>query len=462
MAKRYAWDEERPYEEIEDPAALYDAVRAAAAAKQAPQYPSAGNGGQQAAASPSAPQYQVGMEPINYENAGDYVSRNEAMIRQLAGNILNRPEFSYDYAADPVYQSYAKQYRREGQRAAADTLGQAAALTGGRPSSYAVTASQQAGNYYAAQLADKIPELYQAAYNRYMDADSRDRQNLNALLSLEDMDYGRWQDAYQRAWNEEKRDYDRGVYADETAYKRGRDAIEDARYAGETAYKRGRDAVADARYADETAYERGQQALKNNMALAELGISMGDYSMLRNLGFTDEQIAAYTEKYNTERDAAIAQQEEENAQAWAKILSGGSSGSSKTRPDYMDESTWAGLQDYIARMGDDADVENYLAANGNLGFGSTDNALSGWELYNQETEKQTADDAIAALRDAGVPEAVIERIPTKEEWTSIKGSKQNTSYTYYTDPATGKAVQYKSYEDFLTDFIPYLISQYGG
>lgn len=79
-----------------------------------------------------------------------------------------KPEFSYDLESDPVYSSYKKQYLREGQRATQDAMGSAAAATGGIPSSYAATAASQAGDYYASQLSDKVPELYQQAYNRHL------------------------------------------------------------------------------------------------------------------------------------------------------------------------------------------------------------------------------------------------------------------------------------------------------
>lgn len=79
-----------------------------------------------------------------------------------------KPTFSYELESDPVWQAYKKQYTREGQRATQDALGTTAASTGGIPSSYATAAATQAGDYYAAQMTDKVPELYQQAYNRYL------------------------------------------------------------------------------------------------------------------------------------------------------------------------------------------------------------------------------------------------------------------------------------------------------
>lgn len=245
----------RPYEEVEDPAALIDAGRAAGLrqAAQAPatglwqELPSSGTGRQVAAPTGAYNGAGATQRPISYENAGSYLSANQAAIDELRGRILGRGAFEYDYTTDPRWQAYRKEYVREGQRAAADTLGQAAALTGGRPSTAAITASQQAGNYYAAQLADKIPELYAAAYDVWQDADSRDRANLGLLLDEE-------KTAYDRAWNEDERDY-----------------------------------------------KRGQQSWENNLALAKLAASYGDFSMLRRLGFDDAQIASITAGYQAQQ-----------------------------------------------------------------------------------------------------------------------------------------------------------------
>lgn len=78
------------------------------------------------------------------------------------------PTFNYDLESDEVWQNYKKQYTREGKRATEDVLGQAAAMTGGIPSTAAITAAGQAGDYYNAQMTDKVADLYEAAYNRHL------------------------------------------------------------------------------------------------------------------------------------------------------------------------------------------------------------------------------------------------------------------------------------------------------
>ncbi len=113
---------------------------------------------------------QIGSYPdFTYDQqAPTYQNPYEQLQQQLLDKILNREDFTWSKDTDPVFGEYQKQYLREGERATANALAQAAAASGGQTSSYAATAAAQAGNYYAAQLSDKIPELYNQAYQRYL------------------------------------------------------------------------------------------------------------------------------------------------------------------------------------------------------------------------------------------------------------------------------------------------------
>ena len=104
-----------------------------------------------------------------------------AAYRETLKRYTDMAPFSYDAASDPAYQAYKKQYAREGARSAENTLGQYAAMTGGVPSTAAVTAAQQAGDYYAAQMSDKLPELYDLAYAMYKGEGERLYKQLAAL-----------------------------------------------------------------------------------------------------------------------------------------------------------------------------------------------------------------------------------------------------------------------------------------
>ncbi len=89
--------------------------------------------------------------------------------------------FSYNAAEDPSYQALRKQYLREGDRATENALGSAAAASAGRPSSYAVTAATQAGDYYAGQLADRVPTLEQNAYSRALNEFNAGKQKYESI-----------------------------------------------------------------------------------------------------------------------------------------------------------------------------------------------------------------------------------------------------------------------------------------
>ena len=129
---------------------------------------------------------------FSYGSAPSYTNEYQALQQQYLNNLLNRDQFSYNPNTDPVYSSYEKTYRREGNRATANALAQASAATGGRPSSYAVSAATQAGNYYASQLSDIIPTLYQQAYDRYLNEYQMKQSDLNAINTQEQMDYNRY------------------------------------------------------------------------------------------------------------------------------------------------------------------------------------------------------------------------------------------------------------------------------
>ena len=184
-------------------------------------------------------------DSYNYDASGKISSALDA--------LLNRGKFSYDAASDPLYQQYRKQYTREADRSAEDVLGKAAVMTGGMPSTAAVTASQQASDYQMSQMTDKIPELQQLAYGMYMDKLNADRADLNTLIGLEDNNYNRWL---------ADRNY---------RYQLGRDLVSDQQYADQLAYQREqdrlnydyqkeRDAIEDARYDTEWQYKLQQAA----------------------------------------------------------------------------------------------------------------------------------------------------------------------------------------------------------
>lgn len=125
---------------------------------------------------------------------GEYVSTYGGQIQSLIDKALNRPAFTYDYAADPIYQMYADQYQTKGQMAMKGAMGESAALTGGYGNSYAQQAGQQAYQTYLLDLNNMIPQLRQQAYEQYEDEGDALRANLGLLQQQDATEYDRYRD----------------------------------------------------------------------------------------------------------------------------------------------------------------------------------------------------------------------------------------------------------------------------
>lgn len=186
---------------------------------------------------------------------GAYNSAWQGQLDDVIGQILNREEFSYDLNEDALYQQYANQYINQGKMAMMDTMGQAAAMTGGYGNSYAQSVGQQAYQGYLQQLNDKIPELYQLALNQYqMEGDALYDQYA-MLGAQEEQDYGRhrdemadWQTELGRLQDQydAERDYDYSKWTDGRDFAYGQ-------YSDDRAYdyQAGRDKVADEQWQKE-------------------------------------------------------------------------------------------------------------------------------------------------------------------------------------------------------------------
>ena len=138
-------------------------------------------------------------------------------MQEALDAIRKRKKFSYDLNGDALYQQYKDKYVQQGKQAMQDTMGQAAALTGGYASTYGQAVGQQQYDAYLQQLNDVVPELYQMAYQQYQDEGDRMQQQYGMLGDLADDEYSKYRDAYNQ-WLTE-RDYAQGNA--DTAYDRG-------------------------------------------------------------------------------------------------------------------------------------------------------------------------------------------------------------------------------------------------
>lgn len=168
-------------------------------------------------------------------------SKNDAYQRAndqataIYDKIMNRGEFSYDVNKDKLYQQYRDLYAQMGRGAMEDTMGQAAALTGGYGSTYSQNAGQQAYNAYLQKLNEVVPELYNAAYNRY----NQEGQNLMNLYTMArnnadsayERDYNQWYNRLQlersdedTTYNRQQTEENRRLTQEETDYERKQNA----------------------------------------------------------------------------------------------------------------------------------------------------------------------------------------------------------------------------------------------
>lgn len=224
---------------------------------------------------------------FTYEDAPDYTNRWDDTILGMIDDILNREDFSYDPNTDPLYSQYRKAYIREGDRATADALGAAAAASGGMPSSYAETAAAQAGNYYAAQLTDKIPELYQLAYQQYLNDYDMMLSDLGVVQGQEASDYNKYLTDLQQYNTDRSFDYNAwldqynilsnnlqsGLAMDEQEFNQYLAALQQ--------YNTDRD-FAYGQYMDEINDQLSDFGTLIDMA--QLAAQYGDYRGLENLG----------------------------------------------------------------------------------------------------------------------------------------------------------------------------------
>lgn len=159
-----------------------------------------------------------------YDEPQPTAPQQDPRIEALLNEILNREDFklTYDVASDPLYQQYASMYQREGDRAMRDTMAEAAASAGGM-NSYAMTAAQQANNYYGSQLNDKIPELYELAYQMYLGEKESKVQDLGLLQQLDESQYNRYRDT-MNDWYAD-RNFAYGVYRDNVGDQQWQDSF---------------------------------------------------------------------------------------------------------------------------------------------------------------------------------------------------------------------------------------------
>jgi peptidoglycan hydrolase-like protein with peptidoglycan-binding domain len=238
---------------------------------------------------------------------GEYKSTWEGELKDTIAQILNREKFSYDLNGDALYQQYKDQYVNQGKLAMMDTMGQAAAMTGGYGNSYAQTVGQQAYQVYLQQLNDKIPELYQLALNQYNTEGQALYDQASLLAGMEEQEYSRYMDQLTNYYTELGMAQDEARYQAEQDYNRWADGINLSyeQFINDRAYdyQAGRDAVADQQW--QAQFDEAKRQYDEQMALTESKSSSsspssnsterGSYTA--NPGWDKEKIEAFQDAH---------------------------------------------------------------------------------------------------------------------------------------------------------------------
>lgn len=222
---------------------------------------------------------------FSYDEAPAYENAFAQQQKDLLDRILNREGFSWSKETDPQWSSYKKSYLREGDRATANALAQASAASGGRPSSYAVNAATQAGDYYATKLNDVIPTLYQQAYERYLDEYNMKLKDLNTVNQQEQLDYAKYLDRLGQF------NTDRGFayqnYADD--YDRLRSQLADVQ---------GQDQIDYARYLDEASRQQtAQDSIRSQVDAILAAGGSPSANLVSESGYSSEYVKALEDAY---------------------------------------------------------------------------------------------------------------------------------------------------------------------
>ncbi len=179
------------------------------------------------------------LNDIKGQGAPTYTSTYDQQMSDIYNKIMNRDKFTYDLNEDALYNQYKDQYTQQGRMAMMDTMGQAAALTGGYGSSYGQAVGQQQYDAYLQSLNDIVPDLYSAAYDRYNAEGDQLLRQYQLTGDLRDTEYNRYLDEYNRymdtlsnlqAQESElyNRGYDNWLNAQDMQYKRQQDAYDKA------------------------------------------------------------------------------------------------------------------------------------------------------------------------------------------------------------------------------------------
>ena len=276
--------------------------------------------------------YMGGSDGGSYYSQGKIPGQIDAILDQInnygsftfdqEAPVYDNQDFSWSKETDPQWSSYKKSYLREGDRATANALAQASAASGGRASTAAITAATQAGDYYATQLNDIIPTLYQQAYDRYLNEYSMMLQDLGAVNTQEQLDYAKYLDQLTQYNTDRNFAYDTylgdfNILQGQLSSLQGQDDVD---------YGRFMDRINLGIQRDETEYQRGQQEQALAQAQVDAILSAGgtpSAELIGASGYTNEYVQALEDAYRKAEAERTSASSGSGSSGSGRVTSGG-------------------------------------------------------------------------------------------------------------------------------------------
>lgn len=190
----------------------------------------------------AAQQAMEQLQQIQASKPAGYNSPYAGQLSELLAGITGQKPFSYSINQDALFQSLSDYYQEQARQASMNAIGNAAGLTGGYGNSAAQAVGSQAYSQAILPLYDKAMDTARFAYDVYQ-GNQADRYNqLQALMNMDQNEYGRYRDTVGD-WKDEREYYtgrydteeDRGYarYKDDLAYWTGLAEIENRDYRDE-------------------------------------------------------------------------------------------------------------------------------------------------------------------------------------------------------------------------------------
>ena len=250
-------------------------------------------------------------------------------IKNLLDEIQNRDKFSYDLSNDTLFQQSLASAMASGKTAMQDTMGQAAALTGGYGSTYATSAANQTYNQFIEDAYNNLPEYYQMALQAYEMEGNEMYMELSALNDADRSEYEKLYNAYNANFQNAQTMY-------QTEYTAWQDKVGNALNSAKLQLEE-HGTLFDQAYKTYSAYQSNADSLFEKefsswQAGADLdfkyeSLAQDDAHHKADLDYKYDALAQDDKQHSAEMDYKYSALEQDNNQFYASLNAKTSSGS---------------------------------------------------------------------------------------------------------------------------------------